>query len=180
MSDKVKFKKVKLPVHFNGISIGDETASVGIRLTHEDCCEPSQVTGDAKRDSEAAVLRAFQILCCRQLRGKIVLGKRDDGETQGKLMETDTVIEGVFDTANLSVGSKTIAVKLSMAKSETDLSTLSQFATRDGHLHITSVMEALELDDEEDDPDANDAERPMLDGEEGGGTATKARKSKAN
>lgn len=148
----VKFKRVRIPVHFAGVNIGDEVGAVGITVTHEDL-------GD---DHESAVLRAYQLLCCRRLKGILTLGKRDDGETQGKLTETDITITGTFDTNGLRVSPKAFGSRLSASLSEVSASDLAKFAKRDGYFTITSLMEAIELDDEADD---EDEDRPMLAGE---------------
>lgn len=139
VAGKLKFKKVRIPVHFAGVSIGDETAAVGIKVNHEDLNE----------DKNAAVLRAFELLCCRRLTGVLTLGKRGDGETQGKLYETDVTVTGSFDTNNLGVTPKSVSSRLSCALSEVSASDLAKFAKRDGYFTITSLMEALDLDDEE-------------------------------
>lgn len=164
---KAKFKKVRLPVQFGGVTIGDETAAVSVRILHDDLVEQS--TGDAKVDHECAVVRAFQVLCCRRLAGRIVLGRRDEGETQGKLYETDLAIEAAFDTNNLNVGHKAVACRLSMAISEVDVGTLAKFSKHDGFFVITSLMEQIDAEAMEADRAAEaEAERPLLDGDEDG------------
>lgn len=141
VAGKPRFKKVRIPVHFAGVSIGEDTGAVGITVNHEDI--------DAD-DKNAAVLRAFELLCCRRLGGVLTLGKRGDGETQGKLYETDITISGTFDTNNLKVTPKSFGSRLSCALAEVSASDLAKFAKRDGYFTITSLMEALDTDDEEE------------------------------
>lgn len=142
----VKFKRVRIPVHFAGVNIGDEIGAVGITVTHEDLGE----------DHEAAVLRAFQLLCCRRLKGILTLGKRDDGETQGKLLETDITLTGTFDTNGLRVSPKNVGSRLSASLSEVSASDLAKFAKRDGYFTITSLMEAIDVDDKDDEAEDED------------------------
>lgn len=149
VAGKPRFKKVRIPVHFAGVSIGDETGAVGIKVLHEDL--------DAN-DKNAAVLRAFELLCCRRLGGVLTLGKRGDGETQGKLYETDVTITGSFDTNNLGVTPKSVSSRLSCALTEVSASDLAKFAKRDGYFTITSLMEAIETDDEDESEDESDDE----------------------
>lgn len=154
---KPRFKRVKLPVHFGSVNIGEDTAAVGIRVMHEELVE------DLTEGHGPAVLRAFELLCCRRLGGKLVLGRRKDGETQGKLLETDIEVTGSFDTNNLSVTPKAVGSRLSCALSEVNASELAKFAKRDGYFIITSLMESIETepeeaDDEEDEDEEGDDE----------------------
>lgn len=153
----VKFKPVVLEIECGNVSFGDETASVGYKVTLEEL--------DA--DPKAAVVRAYELLCVRQLKGILTLGKRKDGETQGKLIKTDIEITGTFDTGKISIGTKSLSGKLACAMKEVDVKEFHQFAKRGAILKITSAMEALDLDDDDKggDPDENDAERPMLNGD---------------
>jgi hypothetical protein len=186
---KAKFKHVKLPVHFNSVSIAVDTASVKIGVKLEDMVPKGEETGDKAKDEDAAVVWAARSLRMRQLGGKIIVGRRDEGETQGKLHETDFVINGTFDTGSISIGSKSVGVTLSMAKSETDINVLSSFAASDGFFLITSLMDQIDVEKMEADKAAeNDAERDLLKGEDadesddheaetnGGGTATATKK----
>lgn len=144
----VRFKRVRLPVHFANVSVGDETAAVGIKVNHE----------DLGKDHEAAVLRAYQLLCCRRLKCILVLGRRGDGETQGKLYETDVQITGTFDTNNLGVTPKVVGSRLSCNLEEVSASDLAKFAKRDGYCTITSLMEAIETDDEDESDDEEEGD----------------------
>jgi hypothetical protein len=142
----VKFKKVRIPVHFAGVNIGDETAAVGIKVNHEDLAP----------EHADAVLRAYTLLCCRRIRCILVLGRRGDGETQGKLYETDVQINGAFDTNNLSVSPKQVGSRLSCNLEEVSASDIAQFAKRDGYLTITSVMEEIDTGDDDEEEEADD------------------------
>jgi len=149
-SKPVKFKKLKLPVHFGGVSIGEDTAAIGITLTHEDLAIKSPDT--------PPVLRAYELLCTRRLKVILTLGRRDEGETQGKLLETDITINGTCDTNSLGVTTKSLGSRLSFALSEVNASDIAQFAKRDGFMTIASLMEQLADDEDKSKEDEETGE----------------------
>lgn len=102
------------------------------------------------------MLRAYTLLCCRRIRCILVLGRRGDGETQGKLYETDVQINGAFDTNNLSVSPKQVGSRLSCNLEEVSASDIAQFAKRDGYLTITSVMEEIDTGEDDEEEEADD------------------------
>lgn len=170
----VKFKPVTLQMQFGNVSFGDEVASIGYKIPLEEIDDKS---------GEPPVSRAYNLLCNRQLKAVLTLGKRRDGETQGRLIKGDIEITGTFDTGNISVSTKAISGKLSLAIKEHDLKEFPLFSKRGGIVKITSAMEQILVDDEDEegDPDENDAARPMLNGGDEADEAEtpKGRKKKA-
>lgn len=154
--EPVKFKPMRLGVHFTNVSIGDLVASIGVKMSLEEIAEEK----GEEFDRAAAVARAFKNLCARQIKAILILGKRNDGETQGKLIATDIELTAVYDTNRLSVGPKDITFKVSAKIKEISTATLIKFAKRDGYIKITSVMDEIALPE---DLNEEEGERPLLD-----------------
>lgn len=176
-AQKPRFKREKLPVKFGGVSFDDRTASIGFSVQ----------LSDVDADPEQAVAKLFRWICTRHIKAILRPGKRDDGETQGKLYEdTDIEITAEFDTNTNGTSTKRITNRLSVDETAINCEEFRKLAKRDGWIVLVSVMDALDLDDDKSDPDKNDADRPMLNGEgdaeesddteSEGGTATKTRK----
>lgn len=138
---QVHFKKLKLPVHFGGVSIGEDTAAIGITITRDDIA--------VKSPDIHPVARAYDLLCTRRLKVILTIGRYDECETQSKLLETDIVITGTCDTNSLSVMSKQFSSRLTFALSEINASEIAMFAKRKGFMTITSLMEQIADDDDE-------------------------------
>lgn len=160
MTTKPKFKKLRLPVSFTGFAAGDEIMSIGFQVGHEHLVDNINAEGA----HAAAVARAYELFCCRQLTATLTLGRRELDEDQGDLLETDVKFSETFDVAMKAPTTKTCGGKLACVMTADGPSEMVKFAKREGYLTITSLMEALDLGDDEDDADEKDAERPMLAG----------------
>lgn len=150
----VKFKKQKLPVSFKGYSSGDAVEGLGMSV---DLVALSE-------DKDVAAQNLFRWLASRHIRGKLVLGRRDEGETQGKLYATDIECWGEFDVGRISLSHKNCSFKLSASLEELNGEDLRKFSNREGYFHLESVADEIDTGDDEDsgDADANDSKRPMI------------------
>lgn len=143
----IRFKPVRLPAAFKGVSFGDRVASIGVNVNLE----------DVEDDSDESVKSLFRWLCTRHIKAQLILGRRNEGETQGKLVATDFEVHSEFDTGRLSVSTQNVSFKLSAAIDQVNCEEFRKFANRQGWLKILSVAEAIDTGDEEDkDKEADD------------------------
>jgi len=127
-----------------------ERSGISISIQLEDISEEK----GEDFDRSAAVARAHRIFCSKQFRGLLILGKREDDDAQKKLMATDIELEQVWNTARTSAGTKDVSFKISAARSELKSageSTLNKFAGRQGYLKVVSLMDDLDLGEEEEE-----------------------------
>jgi len=139
----IRFKPVKLPAAFKGVNFGDRVASIGVNVNLEDV--------EDKADESVASL--FRWLCTRHIKAQLILGRRDEGETQGKLMPTDFEVHAEFDTGRLSASTKNASFKLSAAIDQVNCEEFRKFANRQGWLKILSVAESIDMGDDDEEED---------------------------
>jgi hypothetical protein len=149
--EPVKFKPFRVAVKFGQVGVGMERAGLSISVQLEDVSEEK----GEDFDRSAAAGRAHKLFCSKQFRAILILGKREDDDAQKKLMATDIELEQIWNTARTSAGTKDVSFKISAARSELKSageSTLNKFAGRQGYLKVLSLMEELDLgeDDEEE------------------------------
>jgi ribosome modulation factor len=128
-----------LDVEFGGVSIGDATARLGVRI-------------------ERGVLDlelADECFGGKQMQCKVTLEKRDDAGQQRLPGMEDAVpltIESSPTCKQFSTNAKRFSAGLTFALSAIDVAELSQFAKRKGRLIISGV-DALDDDDPDEDED---------------------------
>lgn len=133
-------------VTFGSINIGVETASVGIKIGR----------------GVINLNMADELFCGRRLTGKIILGKIDEGDGQGKLIDdVDHEVQGAFDVSKFSCNKKQIGITASFSLEDIDIAELSVFSSKPGRLVIDSVGEIPEPEKKE----------PPLKGKKGGDLA---------
>jgi len=131
---------MEIPCEFGGVSLGDATCRLGIRIT---------------RDS-LSLTKADQYLCGRRIGGTIVLsGRKTDSPGQKKMFDSSLSIRGVFDVKRIGVSPGEISCGLTFSKADVDVATLSNFAKGQGVIRIANV-EALPTDEESDDEGAEE------------------------
>jgi hypothetical protein len=114
-----------IPVSFGGVSIGDQTARIGVKISRE-CLN---------------IDAADEALCGKRLVGKVVLGHNGDSAGQGKLFDgADHEISGAFDVKRFSVGPKEITAGLTFSLGSIDLSELGHFAKQSGRMLVESIL----------------------------------------
>lgn len=111
---------------FGGISIGQETARVSVKI------ERNQID----------LLRADECFCGKRLIGKIVLGRQGESNGQGKLIEdTDYEVAGAFDVKRIGVTPSQIATGLTFALASINVEDLTHFAKGSGRMIVEEVQE---------------------------------------
>jgi hypothetical protein len=137
--------KLTLPVGYGNVTIGTETARLGITIS--------------RSNLDAAT--ADRNLCGRRLTGKIIAvpkGHRGDERPLPGFDDTRE-IEGVFDVKSIGLTTKVIRAGLTFSLDKLDVPTLAAFAQRDGRIVITEIT-AIPDDDGRDDGDDEEADEP--------------------
>ena len=145
---------VDIPVQFGGVSIGDQTARLGVSI-------------DRKVLNLNAADEAF---CGHRLNGRLVLG--GDGDQPGQATIVDDLhetLEGVFDCKRIGVNAKAITTGLTFSLADIDVRELAKFSRGSGRLQVASIevlpADAADEDEEEmrEPPGALRAEGPWRD-----------------
>ena len=123
---KTKETTFEANVQFGGVSIGDNTARLGMSV-------------DRKL---IALSRANDFFCDRRLIGRIVLGLHDedsDQETLEGMEDVDHEVAGAFDVKGFRVSSGHITFGATFSLKEIDISELAKFSKGAGRLIVTSA-----------------------------------------
>jgi hypothetical protein len=124
-----------VPVEFGGVSIGEATARLGVKIDRSVC----------------NVVTADEIFCGHRLTGRVVLGNGDN-EGQGRLIEDlDESVDGVFDVKRFSANQKAISTGLTFSLADIDIGQLARFSKGTGRLIVEQVAELPEDADDDDD-----------------------------
>lgn len=128
-------------VEYGNVSVGDETARIGVKIARERC---NLDTAD-------------ECFCGRRLLGTIAVGDDDPDQMRFDFDDAEQTIDGTFDVAGYRVSPKHVTLGLTFALREIEVGDLAGFAKRAGFLRIT---EAVELPDAEDEDDEDDGVLP--------------------
>ena len=128
----------QLRVQFGGVSIGEATARIGIRIERE------LLNLDA----------ADELFSGRRLSGAVMVVPDGESPDQQRLFDGDDKheIESTFDVKGFRVAPKEIGCGLTFALAEIDVAELGHFAKRSGVLQIDEVA-ALPEEEPEDKED---------------------------
>ncbi len=137
---KPKTEPLEIPCEFGGVSLGDSTCRLGIRIT---------------RDS-LSLTKADQFLCGRRIGGTIILSGRKDSPGQKKMFDSSLSIRGVFDVKRIGVSPGEISCGLTFSKADVDVATLSNFAKGQGLIRIANVEELPTGDEPSEDDDGDE------------------------
>lgn len=138
-----KVAALDIPVEFGGVSIGDSTTRIGIRIDRENC---NLETADG-------------IFCGHRLTGRVELGNGGDSPGQTRFVDETEVLEGVFDCKRIGFDSAHLSTGLTFNKKDIDMDLISRFAKGSGRLVILEVGEIPD-----DAPDDHEDQK-MLPGE---------------
>jgi hypothetical protein len=122
-----KKSDVKIAVQFGGVSIGEETARLGIRISRAD----------------VSLENADAMLCGRRITGRVRVAITNESPDQQGLPGMDdaiTEIAAVFDVRRLGVSPKEFTAGLTFSLAEIDVSVLAHFAKREGWLIAEKVL----------------------------------------
>jgi hypothetical protein len=127
---------LNLSVEFSGVSVGKETASIGIKMS---------------RDS-LSLDRADEIFVGHRLQGTIQRGDGDKTQRMVPGMDPDQVT-GTFDATRIGVNSDVITSRLKYSLEDIDITALAPLANKSGRIIIEGVegipSDAPSGDDEE-------------------------------
>lgn len=130
-----------IPVEFGGVSIGQATARLGVRINR----------------NVLNLIAADETFCGHRLDGVAVLGGQDDQPGQQTFWEDlEHQVKGVFDVKRIGVSREQIVTGLTFSLSDIDVSELAKLSKGAGRLIIHTVMEipdgqAFEEHDSDDD-----------------------------
>lgn len=133
-----------IPVKFGGVSIGKTTARLGAKFTRE--------TLD--------LIQADEVFCAHRLTGRVTLGSSDDSPGQKKMIDTDHVLDGVFDCKSLGVTADEIGTGLTFALNDIDVAELAKFSNGTGRIAVMQVAEIPE-DAKDDAPELDEKQKPL-------------------
>jgi len=155
-------KELEVDVQFGGVSIGDETARVGIKIDR----------------GRMSVEEADEFLCGKRLTGRIEVCA--PGEQQGQqslpgMKDTRPHLDGTFDVKRFGVSLKEISAGLTFSIASIEVSELAKFAKKNGRLTITAAEFLPDDDDDDSDPDLT-----VDDHEDVGPMARRKRKAPVN
>ena len=139
--------KVSVACKFTGVSIGEDTARIGVQISRDG------MTLD----------EADGYFVGRRLSGRIeVLGEDEDPKQKRLLADARPAIEGTFDVKRVGVDRKKFSTGLTFALADIAIEQLGHFAKRTGRMLIDNVdvLEDDKPDDEEgeEDEEEEDAE----------------------
>lgn len=132
---------VDIPVDFGGISLGKDTARIGISF-------PMSVL---------SLEKAFETLCGHRLQCAITLDKSNDQENGQKRIvdDLDEQIDCLVDVKKIGVSPDTISAGLTLAIVDLDLPRFAKFRKSKGRLVVSSIQplepEELAADDHDDE-----------------------------
>lgn len=135
MAKKNGTVELEVSVKFGGVSVGDATTRIGIKIERE-----RLKLNDADR-----------VFCGHRLTGRVELGNYDDSSGQGRFVPAEK-FEGVFDCKRLGWDSSNITTGLTFIKKDIALDLIGLFAKGSGRLLITDIADIPEeAPDHEDD-----------------------------
>lgn len=121
-----------IPVVYGGVSIGDKTARLGIRIDRGDM----------------DIAKADELLVDRRLSGRVVLGHSDESAEQTRLFEdVDHQVSGSCDVKGFRVGSTAFATALTFSLKDIEISELAKFSKGRGRLAVTGSREIPDGED---------------------------------
>lgn len=126
-----------VPVQFGGVSIGESTARLSMKV-------PRNTLPLEEADS------AF---CERRLTGRIVLGKANDSPGQATMFETDVSVDATFDIHRFGVSAENYTTGATFKLKEIEVGELARFSKGSGRLIVDDIADipADVVEDEEDD-----------------------------
>lgn len=144
--------RIDVPVEFGGVSIGDGTARLGVRIMRD----------------VLDLDMADDLFCGHRLTGTVAVGNGRDAAGQGLLWD-DLIyhLGGTFDVKRLGVSPKHFAIGLTFSLEDIQAENLTHFAKRTGRLAIQDsgpipegevTAAAVRGPDDGDEDDGDDSE----------------------
>jgi len=131
VNEKSNVSLLDAPCQFGGVSIGDQTARLGITIPR----------------SSLAIDHADEYFSGRRLSCRVALGRVDESPEQMKLIDDcDFVVTSVCDVKGFRVTSDNVSFGLTFNLKETDIQTLAKFSKGSGRFSIEDVGEIPEAE----------------------------------
>lgn len=112
-------------VEFGGVSVGQTTARIGVRI-NRDHCELSL---------------ADEVFCGHRLDVRVILGKSDEMPNQKKAFESAYECAGAADVKHMGVNADTISTGLTFSLKEIKIEEFARFSKGAGRLVVYGVGE---------------------------------------
>lgn len=120
---------IDVPVEFGGVSIGEATARLGVRISR----------------SCLTLAKADQCFCGHRLTGCVQLGGSDDASGQLKLADDlEHAVKATFDCKRLGVSADTLSIGLTFSLKDINVADLAKFSKGAGRLVVEDVSEIPE------------------------------------
>lgn len=134
--------KIDLPVEFGGVTIGQQTAKLGLKISRE----------------VMNIIAADESFCGRRVTGSVGVGGQGDSPGQQYLLaDMSDVIDATFDIHRFSVGPDHYTTGLTFKLKEIDIGQLARFSKGTGRL-VMSNIELIPTDVVEEKTDDEDLE----------------------
>jgi hypothetical protein len=114
-----------IPVEFGGVSIGEATCRLGVRINRDVC----------------NIVLADEVFCGHRLTGKVILGGSDEMPNQTRMIDSEYSVEGSFDVKRIGVSAGQISTGLTFSLADIDVSDLAKFSKGAGRLIVEGVGE---------------------------------------
>lgn len=129
---------LELVVEFGGVSIGETTARLGVKIPRQ----------------QLTISRADATFTAKRLAVVVQLGNPDPD--QKKLFDVVVEVRGTVDVKRLGVSADEYSTGLTFNLADVDVATLARFSKGQGRLSVLSVEELPEPDGEADEDVAGD------------------------
>jgi hypothetical protein len=146
MAKSKKRSILEVAVAFGGVSIGEKTARVSMKI--------------ARGESGLDIVAAEDLFCGRRLTGRIQLGGKTDTPGQTKFIETDVVVDGTFDIHRFGVTPEAFTTGATFSLKEIDIGDLAQFSKGQGRMVVNDKTE-IPHDAIVEDADDDDNEKTL-------------------
>lgn len=137
---------IDVPVDFGGVSIGDRTARLGIKISRQ----------------SLSLEAADSAFCGHRLTGQVVLGRNGDSPGQGVLFDMETALHGTFDVKRLGCDADQISTGLTYSLADIDVAELAKFSKGVGRLVVNEIGELPEDEPGSDDEDSGSRAAPPV------------------
>lgn len=136
---------VNVPVDFGGVSIGESTARLGVKISR----------------THLNLVAADEIFCGHRLTGRVLLGGSDDDQYQMTMFrDGEIAIDGSFDVKGIRVTADEMSTGLTFSLADIDVAILARFSKGKGRVivsHVADISADASDDDDESDMSEGDA-----------------------
>lgn len=117
--------EIDLPVSFGGVSIGESTARLAMKIDRQ----------------HLRITRADKLLCGRRLTGKVELGGNEDSPSQTTMFEKEMSVDATFDIHRFGVTETHFTTGATFKLKEIAVGDLAKFSKGAGRLVVDEVID---------------------------------------